>query len=412
MRSSLSFTASRTSMLPDSDSGRTATKSSVASAPIAVVVSQLGYGGAERQTVELLRGLANSPLRPRVVVCLSKHTQPYGTAISGMGYPLEVIERGASYDLARVLHLRRTLSKHRIRLVHAVHLLASGYVWLATRLNSDACVMLPTFRGATAQASWLKNALYSRLLRNSGAVLVNSHCGADYLRSHFAVDPNKTHVVPNGLDVAQLVAASVGPTLHEELDIEGPIVGFVGRRAPIKNVPRFLKITEQLLERMPQVHAVLVGDGLDDNARGALAPHLPREQVHFLGPRRDAPRILRSLDVLVLTSDSEGCPNVVLEACALGTPVVASNVGDVQRILQLIGGGTVVPPARIDRYVSAVIRTLSDTRLSDSTINARRVVVERTFGLTTMVGDTARLWMCLLQQTHPIPTGNTTHAEA
>jgi glycosyltransferase involved in cell wall biosynthesis len=365
-------------------------------APIAVVVSQLGYGGAERQTVELLKALATSTLRPRLVVSLSAELRPYGAVLQKMGYSVEVVPRHANYDVTRVLRLRRLLLHHEIKLVHAVHLLASGYTWLASRLCSSRWKLLPTFRGATSSDGGLKRAIYSRMLLDSSVVLVNSHCGAEYLSRRFGVGQDKVRVVPNGLDIRSLIAASAGPSLVEELGISGPIVGFIGKSSRVKNLPRFLEVFRRLLQHVPDVHAVLIGHGLGHEAQTTLAPDLPPDRMHFLGARDDVARLLPSFDVLVLTSDSEGCPNVILEACALGTPVVAADVGDVRRILQLSTRAAVVPPADLASYVTEIIRLLREGHQATEEIDAVRSRIEHTYGLDRMVDETTDLWTNLL----------------
>jgi glycosyltransferase involved in cell wall biosynthesis len=235
------------------------------------------------------------------------------------------------------------------------------------------------------------------MLFDSSYVLVNSYCGADYLSRHFGVAPHKVRVVPNGIDVQSLVAASAGLPLAGELGIAGPIIGFVGKNSRVKNVPRFLQVFRRLLQQLPDCHAVLVGQGLGPEAQQLLAPDLPPARMHFLGVRDDIARAVRSFDVLVLTSDSEGCPNVVLEACALGTPVVAADVGDVRRILQLTAHAAVVVPHDVDAYVTAIVRLLRDGRRLVEPIDVVRARVERTYGFDRMVDETTVLWKTLLQ---------------
>ena len=113
---------------------------------------------------------------------------------------------------------------------------------------------------------------------------------------------------------------------------QSPIVAYVGRNARVKNIPRLLSVARQLLEAHPDVRIVLAGDGLDARlvAGTELAAH---SRLHCLGPRDDVPSLLSDATVLLLTSDSEGMPNVVLEALGSGVPVVATAVGDIEQIL-------------------------------------------------------------------------------
>ena len=100
---------------------------------VGVVVTQFGYGGAEKQTFELLRMLKGTSWQPVGVYCLSNQVDPYGSALRALGYRLVVIPRQFSYDPLRLLMLRRALDRDGVTMVHGVHLLASAYAWLATR---------------------------------------------------------------------------------------------------------------------------------------------------------------------------------------------------------------------------------------------------------------------------------------
>ena len=90
---------------------------------------------------------------------------------------------------------------------------------------------------------------------------------------------------------------------------------------PVKNQPFFLRAAARLVQTLPQVEFVLVGDG-------PLRPGLEQmceqlglgDRTRFLGERHDIPAVLASLDISVLTSRSESLSNVILESMAAGLP--------------------------------------------------------------------------------------------
>ena len=146
-------------------------------------------------------------------------------------------------------------------------------------------------------------------------------------------------------------------------------MGFVGKDSRVKNVPRFLDVVRKLQRVRPDVHAVLIGHGLGEGARASLAPNPPASAVHFLGIRSDAPALIAEMNALVLTSDSEGCPNVVLEAMALATPVVSADVGDVARMIPP-GAGHIVPAADLNAYLNALLLLLEAPEAARSAVRA------------------------------------------
>lgn len=361
---------------------------------VAVVLTQLGYGGAERQTAELLRRLVGSAWEPALVICLSEHLEPYGPELCRLGYRLEVLPRSGSFDAARLWRLRRLLVRERIGLVHAVHLLASGYVALATGFGRRV-PMLPTIRGARRAKGRLRRAVYRRMLRRCPVTLVNSQSGRRTVAEDLRVPAERMAVVPNGLDFAELDRrAAEGEPLRAELGApdDAPVLLYVGKHAPVKDVPRLMRVLASVLDRHPRAHAVLAGPGLDPDRAADLGAALPLERTHWLGPRDDVPRLMAGADVLVLTSRSEGCPNVVLEALALGTPTVSGDVGDVRDILGDPLSELVVPRDRDDAYGAALDRVLSDRRRHAALAGNRRPELERRFGMEAMVAATVETW--------------------
>lgn len=366
---------------------------------VAVVVSQLGYGGAERQTAELLRALAGTPAAPSLVISLSADLLPYGPQIEACGYRLEVFPRRRSFDLARLLRLSRLLHSEKIEVVHAVHLLASAYCFLAI-WPRRVPRLLPCMRGGVAGPGALRHWTYRRMFRASRAILVNSGQGAQTLVETLGALSERLVVIPNGIDFASLRRQADPPRLRRELGLTSshPVVGFVGKDSRVKNVPRFLQTLRLLLPALPDLHAVLVGTGLDETARRRLAPDLPADRVHFLGQREDLPALMADLDLLLLTSDSEGCPNVVLESLGLGVPVVATDVGDIKQMLDGEAQGSVVPREDQAGLVHAAAQYLTRRGpAARENVRAGWPRLESAFSLASMVEKTASLWAKIAQ---------------
>jgi glycosyltransferase involved in cell wall biosynthesis len=363
---------------------------------VAVVVTQLTLGGAEKQTVELLRRLKGTSWEPRLVISLSGELEPYGRTVEQLGYPLVVIPRGSNFELRRVLRLRALLLRERIDLVHAVHLFASGYAWLAALLAWHRFRVLPSMRSGALRSSSLHQWFYRAMFLHTRKILVNSHSAAAVLTRECGVPLDRLVVVPNGLDFVTLRADVGSADLRLTLGVENdtPIVGFIGKDSPVKNVPLFCTIVGRLMNEIPGLHAVLVGQKLDEGARRKFAASLPPERIHFLGARSDVPRLLRDIDVLLLTSHSEGCPNVVLEALAVGTPVIAAPAGDIPLIIRAGENGSLIWSGRVEDYVVATKSWLSKGR-PRVPMGALCQELERTYGIDGMVAGTLAAWKLL-----------------
>lgn len=362
---------------------------------VAVVLTQLGYGGAEKQTVTLLQRLAGTADAPALVVCLSGDLEPYARVIQDLGYPLVVLDRARSFDLARLWRLRRLLARERIDVVHAVHLLASGYCALATW--GSRVQLLPTARGAVARPHPLRFFVYRRMLRRAPFVLVNSDRGARFLVDTLDARESTLRIVPNGIDFAALRARADGAAARATLGVPAgsPLVGYVGKDSPVKNIPRLVAVLDGLLAARPDAHAFLAGTRLDDDARSRLAPSLPRDRVHWLGKRDDVPSLLAAASVVLLTSNSEGCPNVVLEALALGTPVVSTDVGDVRTMVGDGASGDTLFPDEIAAFVAKAVSWIERGDAGRDRVRARGPWLLERYGVEAMVSTTTSIWRSL-----------------
>jgi sugar transferase (PEP-CTERM/EpsH1 system associated) len=130
----------------------------------------------------------------------------------------------------------------------------------------------------------------------------------------------------NGVDTDRMAPGGDGAEVRAELGIAPGtcVVGKVGRLNPIKDYPTLIRAFGAARARGCDAALVIAGD---DQGEGEALRALGGEGVHFLGGRADVPRVLRAMDVFVLSSLNEGISNTILEAMATALPVVATSVG-------------------------------------------------------------------------------------
>jgi glycosyltransferase involved in cell wall biosynthesis len=361
---------------------------------VAVVVSHLGFGGAERQTLDLLQQLRGTASAPVGVICLSANAGAHGDTVRALGYPLEVVPRAGGFDLGRVLALRRLLHEHAADVIHAVNWFASGYAVLAKPRGAR---VVSSIRNSHLPAGVLRRLALTRLVRRSDGVLVNSERGRDLVMAACRVPAARIALVRNGIDVDRLRSGAVLGSLRRELGIPdaAPLVLYVGRHARVKNIPRLLSVARLLFQANADVRIVLAGDGLDRSlVAGTPLAHEPR--LACLGPRADIPSLLRDATVLALTSDSEGMPNVVLEALASGLPVVATDVGDLSRIVPH-GCGVLVPPDAA-RLASAILQVMAGAAGYRRAAERQAATMALAYSSQAMARRTVDLWKAVAQR--------------
>lgn len=203
--------------------------------------------------------------------------------------------------------------------------------------------------------------LDKRTLRKHSAIgIVSPAHRGEIIR--YGVDAERIFFLPTALDMADL------PESYSFTDMEGILepcqaqylIGYVGRLSVEKGGRFLLEAMPSVLQQLKDVLLLMVGEGDQRAALQAQAQTLGiQEAVRFLGERADARQIIGALHLLVLPSLTEGLPNVILEAFAYKTPVVATAVGGVPELVKDGETGWLVPPRDPHALAQAIVEALS-----------------------------------------------------
>src|SRR5205085_11963517 len=234
-----------------------------------------------------------------------------------------------------------------------------------------------------------------RLARRTDALVAVSAEIRDALLDLGIGRPDQFRVIPYGLDLEPFLAVP-RPTgvLRAQLGLgpEVPLVGIVGRLVPIKDVGTALAA----IARLPGVHLAVVGDG---ELRPALEADVRRaglgDRVHFTGWATDVASVLSDLDVVALTSRNEGAPFSLIEAAAVGRPVVATRVGGVPTVVVDGVTGFLAEAGDVVGIADHLARLLADDGLRTGVGQAARASVVGRFGRDRLLGEVRDLYASL-----------------
>ncbi len=221
-------------------------------------------------------------------------------------------------------------------------------------------------------------------------------------------DPERIEIIPNGVNVAALERARVAAPPRAD---EAPFtVAFVGRVTPIKDVRTFLAAMRLVARQVPDVVVRVLGPMAEDREYAARCQLFARElglenNVRFEGAV-DVKKELATVDVLLLTSISEAQPLVVLEAGALGVPVVATDVGSCRELLegrtsqdQSLGvGGLLAPIASPGIVARLVLELHADPELRRRMGRNLQARVQRFYDEKDMVEAYRKVYCSCLQR--------------
>ena len=186
--------------------------------------------------------------------------------------------------------------------------------------------------------------------------------------------PAKTRLIPpgssNGIDVGRFNQGNVDPdfaaNLRRELDLEGKfVIGFVGRLIDRKGILELYQAFCRIRADYSEVKLVLVGSKFDDQLS---VPWLLDEieadpDIHWIGFQEDVVTCLSLFDLFVLPAWWEGFGNVLVQAAAMGLPVISTDVTGCKDAVSHGYNGTLVQKGNVEQIVNETIRYMQDTEL-------------------------------------------------
>jgi len=337
---------------------------------IGFLAGTLGQGGAERQLFYILRTLKEHGARLRVLSLTQGEF--WEEKIRALNVQIVWVGRSRS----RLGRLRRIVSELRVdrpEIFQSQHFYTNLYVTAAARalgMREIAAVRCDATSEVAGAGRWLRRLS----LRAPRLIAANSRAA---IRTAVAlgVPAKRLCLLPNVVDTGQFK-----PSASKK---EPPLkLIAVGRLTEQKRLDRFLAVLARL-RKMSALKGVIVGAGplqskLEQQARAlGLSP----DGVEFRGKDVDMAALYCEADVLVLTSDYEGTPNVVMEAMAAGLPVVSTRVGGVVDLVEHGASGFLVEPGDDEALLKALLELVNDATLRQTMGERGREKIEPHYGL-------------------------------
>jgi L-malate glycosyltransferase len=176
----------------------------------------------------------------------------------------------------------------------------------------------------------------------------------------------------------------------EELNIpaDTKIIGIIANLRPVKRVDRFINIAQLVNKKLLNTHFVILGGGDLENELKKQANDIGLDdKIHFMGSIADIQPYLEIFDIGLLTSDSEGLSNTLIEYCRAGLPVVTFDVGGNREVIQDDVNGRLIPNDDIARFADAVVGILADNEVYKRYSAAGRKIAEELFSPERILGQ-------------------------
>ena len=314
------------------------------------LIPDLGLGGAQRELCYLATAMDRNRFQMQVAIWgpqedLCKELEVLGVDVVRL--------RGVGRSLVRLAlalgsHVRRT----RPDVIHT-HLFDADLVGtLVARACGVRCC-------STIHSGTFFEARRHRWRYRCLALLVSrffpvSQALSDVLVQRCRVPAARAHVIRNGIDMTRFAPSPA----RDGAVTRGPIIGTLARLIPSKGIRILLDAIPHLLQKYPEALLLVGGGGEEQEALERQARALGiADRVVFVGPVQDPRDFYRRLDVFVLPSLDEAFGLVVLEAMAMGLPVIGTRVGGVPEVLTHGVNGWLVEPGD-SAVLAAGLRTL------------------------------------------------------
>jgi glycosyltransferase involved in cell wall biosynthesis len=333
---------------------------------VAYLIGSASIGGTERHLLELLRELDRRRFDP-LVICIN----PGGAlreALRALNVTILDLGMRRSYSvlgMSRLLRLVLELRRRRVQILHAYQFHGNLYASLVAPL-AGVRTLLVSERGK-GYGGWHRRLARRFYCWRAHRILVNCDALRTYVRESGPFE-GKILTIPNGVDREKLRAGGGGRETRSRLGIpdSARLIGSVGRLQPVKGHRHLVDAFVPVAAACPEAYLLLVGGGPEEAAlRERMAEATLDHRVRFIGFQTDVQPYLGAIDLFVLPSLSEAHSMALLEAVAMGKPVIATAVGGNGETVQTEVNGLLVPPGSPEALRDALLRLLTEPGLAE-----------------------------------------------
>ena len=345
----------------------------------------LHTGGSERQLYCLLRSIDRERYQPEVVVWSYREEDTYVSHIRKLGIPIHFFSPGLS-GYQKLFCFRRLLVQLRPQVIHSYTFYTNFAAWWATLGTPSVAIgaMRSDFDYDRNSSGMVLGGLSLRCPRTQ---IYNNAAAAEQARMDGRwYLPRRIFVVRNGIDLDEFRETPL--SMNGQVRILG-----VGSLLHVKRWDRLLMAASNLQKRGFDFQIEICGGGpLEASLKQQAKTLGVFDLVHFLGHTDEIAGCLARSTFLAHVSESEGCPNAVMEAMGCGRAVVAMDVGDIASLVDDGKTGFVVRRGDDAAFADCMARLIADRTLCLRMGEAGRDKAEREFGGNRLADETLEVY--------------------
>ena len=347
------------------------------------------WAGAEVQLLTLAQAL-QSTSDVIVEVILLNHGR-LEKELRANGINTTIIDETRLNSVTILLQMVKTLRKTTPDIIHTHRLKENSLGSIASKIcgnipsirtSDGAPVHLPAFYNLPKRLILLMNKFCGRYLQQK--IIAVSDDLAEILAQRYPA--KKIYVIYNGIDVETLEHATKRLMRSPKTKDASFKIGIAGRIVPIKRIDLFIQTAHLLMSEHPNINLSfhIYGDGpLQKSLEALNQQSITNNRVIFEGHCESIHQQVQQLDLLLMTSDHEGLPMILLEAMALRTPIIAHAVGGIPELLDQGTCGLLVRQQKPEAYMQSILQIIENPAISTSITNNAYLRVNEHYSATT-----------------------------
>jgi len=368
---------------------------------ILIVVSNLEYGGAQRQIIELVNNIDTE--RYQVDIASLSDYIPLAAQLTATETKVHIVHKKSKFDFSVVFKLMKLIKTERYEILHSYLFDAEIAARLAARLSGLRPKVIGGERNTNYVIKKIQRRAYSLTRNMFDVIIANSQSGADFNASELDIPKTRYRVIYNGVNTKKFKPRDK-TTLRQKLEISDDVI-LIGVFASFKAQKnhKFLFDTLLAIENLPSnVKLLLVGDMLFGGMHGSddyytevmkqIKETSLSSRCILLGNRDDVEMLYPACDFTVLPSRFEGTPNVILESMACGVPVIATDVSDNAKIIDDQVSGILVELDNRQELQTALRTIIASESLVSTLGNAARESIVSRFSSKMLAENTSRVY--------------------
>lgn len=351
-------------------------------------------GGSKNHLISLLSQFSSE----EIILCVMEEGR-LSTDAKKAGIRTEILNQKSRYDLSVVKKLSNLIKKENISLIHTHGPRANLFAYVTRMICPFKWV---TTIHSNPSLDFVKGGLKGKvftilnmnLIKKIDHFFAVSHRFGEMLES-YGIEKNRISIIYNGISFQEPEFKKLSPEQFG-LNPNDFVVVMIARYHPIKNHDLAINAITQLRGEDIPVKLICVGDGPE---RQELEKKIVgKDYIHLAGFRNDIHAILKLGDCLLLTSNSESFPLVLLEAARAKKPIVTTDVGGVSALLPTADYGYIVPIGNLNMVVEALKELYSSKLSGDIQIKGEKLYqhAKENFSLIQLEEDTRNTYSNLL----------------